>query len=130
MPAPRRAILADINDFNLDPEVPYTKVSKLGNLVSKEQKEKVAMTQPVFASTKSQTNVEDKKEVKKELNQKIKHEVEEQKIEPEVKSSSLELEEKVEKKDQVVLNLQSEQKQESLEKTFKKKKKSDDVISK
>jgi len=122
MPAPRRAILADINDFNLDPKVSYTKVSKLGNLVLEEQKEKVAMTQHVFASTKNQKNVEDKKEIKKKLNQ-IKHEVEEQKNEPEVKSSFLELEEKVEKKDQVVFNLQSEQKQENLEKTFKKKKK-------
>lgn len=54
MPAPRRAILADIADLNLDPKVPYDKVSKSGKLLphtdSKEMKQEV----PVFASVQKQ----------------------------------------------------------------------------
>lgn len=65
MPAPRRAILADITDLKLDPKVPYTKTESGRLASSKVTKEPIQL---VFASVQKQerslpkpsTKVEDK----------------------------------------------------------------------
>lgn len=57
MPAPRRAILADITDLKLDPKVPYTKTASGRLLSNKVVKEPV---QPVFASVQKQENLSSK----------------------------------------------------------------------
>ena len=101
MPAPRRAILADITDLKLDPKVPYTKTSSGRLLSNKVVKESV---QPVFASVQKQDNLSskidkaEKKEV--ELEAEIKKDLIEDKVEEKlevVTSSHQEVEMAVEK---------------------------------
>jgi hypothetical protein len=60
MPAPRRAILADIHEQSLDPKVAYNKTDKSGKLIkasiefAEKEQQKQEVETPVFASLKKE----------------------------------------------------------------------------